>query len=131
METGYQDIPGTYVQDGEHCRKGYHLNQCLMTLNKAHCRDAFRADEAGYLAGFKLTEPQRDAILKRQWLEMLRLGGNVYFTFKLAAFDGMTMQDLGAAMSREGMSGDEFRKMMLDGGRSIEGNRYVSEWEQN
>lgn len=102
-----------------------------MTLNKSHCRDAFRADEAAYLAGFKLTVQQRDAILNRQWLEMLRLGGNIYFTFKLAAFDGMTMQDLGAAMSREGMSGDEFRQMMLNGGRSIKGNRYMSEWEQN
>lgn len=62
---------------------------------------------------------------------MLQLGGNVYFTFKLAAFDGMNMQDLGAAMSREGMTGDEFRQLMIKGGRPIDGNRYQSEWGQN
>jgi len=131
METGYHDIPGTYVQDGEHCRKGYHLNKFLMTLNKADCREAFRADEAGYLGGFKLTDEQRKAVLERQWLTMLQLGGNVYFTFKLAAFDGMNMQDLGGAMSREGMTGEQFRQLMLDGGRPVEGNRYKSEWENN
>ena len=35
---------------------------------------------------------------------MLRLGGNIYYTFKLAIVDGLTMQDVGGAMS--GMSGD-------------------------
>ena len=29
----YDDIPGTYVFDGEHSRKGYHLNMFCMSLN--------------------------------------------------------------------------------------------------
>lgn len=119
----YDDIPGTYVQDAVHLRKGYHLNMFCMSLNEAGNREAFRADEAGYLDRFPMTRAQRKAVLARDWLGMLRLGGNIYYTFKLAAFDGLTMQHVGALMSGTGMTVEEFRQMMLDGGRPIEGNR--------
>ena len=94
-----------------------------MSLNHAGNRDDFRADEAAYLDGFPMTDGQRRAVLARDWLEMLRLGGNIYYTFKLAACDGLTMQHVGARMSGTGMTVDEFRQMMLDGGRPIDGNR--------
>ena len=123
----YDDIPGTYVQDASHLRRGYHLNMFCMSLNDAGNRDAFRGDEATYLERFPMTEAQRKAVLERDWLGLLRLGGNIYYTFKLAAFDGLTMQHVGAAMSGTGMTVEEFRRMMLDGGRSIEGNRSSKE----
>ena len=123
----YDDIPGTYVQDATHLRKGYHLNMFCMSLNQASNREEFRADEARYLDRFPMTEAQRRALLARDWLEMLRLGGNIYYTFKLATFDGLTMQHVGAAMSGTGMSVEEFRQMLLDGGRPIEGNRSKGE----
>ena len=119
----YDDIPGTYVQDAAHLRKGYHLNMFCMSLNDAGNRDAFRTDEAAYLERFPMTEAQSKAVLERDWLGLLRLGGNIYYTFKLAAFDGLTMQHVGAAMSGTGMTVEEFRQMMLAGGRSIDGNR--------
>ena len=125
----YDDIPGTYVQDSVQLRKGYHLNMFCMSLNDAGNRDAFRADEAAYLDRFPMTEAQRRAVLDRDWLGMLRLGGNIYYTFKLATFDGLTMQHVGAAMSGTGMTVDEFRQMLLDGGRPIEGNRSKREHE--
>ena len=78
-----------------------------------------------YLDRYPLTPDQRTAVLDRDWLGMLRLGGNIYYTFKLAIVDGLTMQDVGGAMS--GMSGDEFAEMMSAGGRSIEGNRRVDD----
>ena len=31
----YDDIPGTYVQDAVHLRKGYHLNMFCLSLNHA------------------------------------------------------------------------------------------------
>jgi len=117
----YDDIPGTYVMDGEHSRKGYHLNMFCMSLNKARNREKFSADEAAYMNQYPLTDEQRQAVLQRDWLELLRLGGNIYYTFKLAIVDGRSMQYVGGAMS--GVTEDEFRKMMLDGGRPIEGNR--------
>jgi protocatechuate 4,5-dioxygenase alpha chain len=129
MNREYQDIPGTYVMDGQHCRMGYHLNMFCMSLNKAENRDAFRADEAAYLEKFKLTDEQKKAVLERDWLGMLRLGGNIYYTFKLAIFDGRSMQFVGGAMSD--VTEEEFRQMMISGGRSIEGNRSIKEQEQS
>ena len=123
----YDDIPGTYVQDASHLRRGYHLNMFCMSLNQADNREEFRADEAAYLDRFPMTGAQRQAVLARDWLEMLRLGGNIYYTFKLATFDGLTMQHVGALMSGTGMSVEEFRQMLLDGGRPIEGNRSKGE----
>ncbi len=125
----YDDIPGTYVFDGEQNRKGYHLNMFCMSLNKAENREQFAADPEGYLMTFPMTDEQRKAVIDRDWLGMLRLGGNIYYTFKIAIFDGMTMQDAGAAMSH--VTVEEFKKMLLDGGRSVEGNRYKSEWKDN
>lgn len=127
MKHEYDDIPGTYVMDGEHCRKGYHLNMFCMSLNKAENRDTFRKDEAAYLDQFKLTREQRQAVLDRDWLGLLRLGGNIYYTFKLAIFDGLSMQYVGGAMS--GITEEEFRQMMIHGGRPIEGNRSKTQQE--
>jgi protocatechuate 4,5-dioxygenase alpha chain len=121
----YDDIPGTFVFDGRRSRRGYGLNKFLMSLNDPANRDAFRADEARYLDGFRLDEAQREAVLDRDWLGLLEVGGNVYYTYKLAACDGMTFQDL--AGRQTGMSRDEFARMMLAGGRSIDGNRRTGE----
>ncbi len=125
----YSDIPGTYVFDPDHSIKGYHLNMFCMSLNKAENRDKFREDEESYLDGFPMTEAQRQAVLTRDWVGMLRLGGNIYYTFKIAIFDGLTMQGVGGLMS--GVSKEEFQQMMIDGGRPVAGNRYKSEWESS
>ncbi len=115
----YDDIPGTYVFDGEHHRKGYHLNMFCMSLNEEANRNEFREDEAAYLDKYDLTPEQRTAVLERQWLEMLRLGGNIYYTYKLGIFDGVSYQYVGGLMS--GVTEEEFRQMMLDGGRGHDG----------
>ena len=124
----YDDIPGTYVFDGQHSRLGYALNMFCMSLNEADNRDAFAADPGGYLDRFDLTAEQRAAIEERKWLEMLQLGGNIYYTFKLAIFDGLSMQQVGASMS--GVTFEELSQMMIDGGRSADGNRYQHEWDE-
>jgi len=124
----YRQIPGTYVFDGDHCRKGYALNMFCKSLDQETNRAAFRADPAGYLDRYRLSDDQRKAVLLRDWLVMLRLGGNIYYTFKLAIFDGLTMQHVGAAMSANKMTVDDFRAMMIAGGRPITGNRNVEEW---
>lgn len=115
----YDDIPGTYVFDGEHHRKGYQLNMFCMSLNDPANRDKFREDEEAYLDQWDLTPEQRAAVLNRDWLEMLRLGGNIYYTFKIAIFDGLSMQAVGGMMS--GVSEAEFKQMMVDGGRKPNG----------
>lgn len=116
----YADIPGTYVMDGAHCRRGYHLNMFCMSLNEQPNRSRFREDEKTYLDDFPISPEQRQAVLTRDWLGLLRLGGNIYYTFKLAIFDGISMQALGGLMS--GISKAEFQQMMVAGGRNPAGD---------
>ncbi len=122
----YSDIPGTYVFDPHHSRLGYQLNMFCMSLNHSDNRDQFRSNPSAYLDRFPMTTEQRSAVENRNWVGMLRLGGNIYYTFKIAIFDGLTMQGVGGKMS--GVSEAQFKQMMVDGGRPAEGNRYDYEW---
>jgi len=125
MEKPYDDIPGTIVFDAERSRQGYHLNMFCMSLMKDENRKAFKADEAGYLAMWPMTPEQRQSVLDRDWNRMLQLGGNIYFTSKIGSTDGLSFQQVAAMMS--GKTQPEYAEMMINGGRSIEGNRYKSE----
>lgn len=121
----YEDIPGTFVFDADRSRQGFPINMFCMSLMKEENRKAFKADEAKYLDRFDLTPEQREAILKRQWNRMLELGGNIYFTAKLGATDGLSFQQVAAIMT--GSTQEEYAAMMMAGGRPIEGNRSKSE----
>jgi len=120
----YDDIPGTFVFDAERSREGYGINMFCMSLMKEANRKAFKADEPEYLKRFPLTAEQREAILERDYNRMLELGGNIYFTAKLGATDGHSFQHLAAVMT--GATQEDYAKMMLAGGRSVEGNRSKS-----
>jgi protocatechuate 4,5-dioxygenase alpha chain len=125
VEHDYDDIPGTTVFDAQRSRKGYHLNMFCMSLMKAENREAFKADPEGYLEQFPMAAEQHQAVLDRDWNEMIYLGGNIYFTSKLAACDGLTFQQIAAKMT--GSTQEEYAQMMLNGGRSVEGNRSKAE----
>jgi protocatechuate 4,5-dioxygenase alpha chain len=125
--TSYDDIPGTTVFDAQRSRQGYWLNQFCMSLMKAENREAFKADESGYLDKFPMSPEQKQAILERDWNRMIQLGGNIYFTSKLGATDGLSFQQLAAKMT--GMTQQEYADMMAHGGRPPEGNRYAWEWD--
>jgi protocatechuate 4,5-dioxygenase alpha subunit len=115
----YDSIPGTVVFDGRRARQGYPLNSMCMSLNEEDNREAFQADPEAYMRRYGLSEEQRQAVRDRDWLRMLELGGNIYFTLKIASVDRLTTQDVGAAMT--GVSPDEFRAMMRNGGRNPRG----------
>ena len=114
----YDDIPGTFVFDAERSRQGYGINMFCMSLMKDENRKAFKANEAEYLKKFPLTPEQATAILNREYNRLLELGGNIYFTAKLGATDGHSFRHLAATMT--GASQDDYAKMMLAGGRSVE-----------
>lgn len=124
----YDDLPGTTVFDADRAREGYHLNMFCMSMMKPENRTAFKANERAYLDQWPMTEEQKQVILQRDWNGMLRLGGNIYFTAKLAATDGLSFQQIAAKMS--GSTQEEYAQMMLKGGRPIEGNRSKSEWKR-
>jgi protocatechuate 4,5-dioxygenase alpha chain len=115
----YDDIEGTYVFDGRRARQGYPLNDMCMSLNDAANREEFRRGVDGYMDRFGLSEEQRDAVRRRDWIKMLELGGNIYFLGKIAILDGLNMQQLGALQS--GVTHEEFVEMMRNGGRKPNG----------
>ncbi len=120
-DNAFKDIPGTTLFDSQQSRMGFHLNQFCMSLMKAPNREAFKADERAYLDRWPMTPAQKQSVLDRDWNDMLALGGNIYFTSKIAATDGLSFRQIAATMS--GVNEPEYAQMMLDGGRSIEGNR--------
>lgn len=123
----YKDIPGTRIFDSEQASKGYHLNQFCMSLRSAANRERFKADERAYLDEWPMSEEQKQAVMARDLNRCMELGGNIYVLAKIGATDGLTFQQMAGSMT--GMSEEEYRNMMINGGRGIEGNRYLHEQE--
>jgi len=121
----YLDVPGTTIFDADLARQGYHLNQFCMSLMKAANRERFKADQRAYLDEWPMNEAQKQAVLDRDYNRMIALGGNIYFLAKLFSTDGQSFEHAAASMT--GLSREDYREMMLKGGRSIEGNRYKGE----
>ena len=121
----YLDVPGTTIFDAEQSRIGYHMNQFCMSLMKPANRERFKADEQAYLDEWAMTEEQKQALRSRDLNRCIGLGGNIYFLAKLGATDGKSFQQMAGSMT--GMTEEEYRSMMVAGGRSVQGNRVVGE----
>ena len=118
-----EDIPGTRVFTASRARRGYHLNQFAMSLMNPENRERWKADEKAYLAEWPITEEQRQAVLDRDYNRMLELGGNIYFLSKIFSTDGISFAEAVSTMTD--MTFPEYREMMMQGGRSPEGNRSI------
>ena len=118
-----EDIPGTRVFTAKRARQGYHLNQFAMSLMQPENRAAWKADERAYLDRWPISDAQKAAILARDYNRCLDLGGNVYFLAKVFSTDGMSFAEAVSTMTD--MTFPEYREMMLNGGRSPEGNRSI------
>ena len=125
LDKPYLDVPGTTIFDAEQSRKGYWLNQFCMSLMKHENRERFKANERAYLDEWPMTEEQKEAALARNLNWCISLGGNIYFLAKLGATHGKSFQQMAGSMT--GMTEEEYRNMMIGGGRSVEGNRFVGE----
>ncbi len=125
LDKPYTDIPGTTVFDAEQSRKGYWLNQFCMSLMSPGNRERFKANERAYLDEWAMSEAQKQAVLARDLNRCIELGGNIYFLAKIGATDGKSFQQMAGSMT--GMSEEEYRDMMVRGGRSVEGNRRIGE----
>ena len=125
LQKPYLDVPGTTIFDAEQSRLGYHLNQFCMSLMKADNRARFKAHERAYLDEWPMSEAQKQAVLARDLNRCIALGGNIYFLAKLGATHGKSFQQMAGSMT--GKTEEEYRDMMVGGGRSVEGNRYIGE----
>lgn len=104
-------IPDTPLFDRPRANAGYALNKMAMGLSTPEGRAAFLADEGAYLARFDLTPEQRAAVRSRNWEEMVRLGGNLFYILKISAVDPTPIRAIGAAQA--GMSLDAFLETRL------------------
>ena len=125
LDKPYIDVPGTTIFYADMSRQGYHLNQFCMSLMKADNRARFKANERAYLDEWPMSEEQKKAVMARDLNRCIELGGNIYFLAKIGATDGKSFQQMAGSMT--GMSEEEYRDMMIAGGRSIEGNRVLGE----
>jgi len=100
-------LEGTYLFDGLRGALNYPLNKMCMSLTRAENRAAFAADEAGYCRRYGLDTQTTRLVTERDWIGMIRAGGNIYYVFKLAAIDHVSMQHVGA--QQNAMTLEEFR----------------------
>jgi protocatechuate 4,5-dioxygenase alpha chain len=112
--TATREIPGTKLFDGRMAVKGYALNKMCFSFNEAANREAFKADEDAYCARYGLNAEQREAIRARNVLQLIDVGGNVYYLAKFAGIFGLDVQDLGAQQT--GMTKDEFKAKLAAAG---------------
>jgi protocatechuate 4,5-dioxygenase alpha chain len=90
---------------------------------KPENRERWLADEKAYLANWKMTDAQKQAVFARDYNHLLGLGGNIYCLAKIFSTDGLSFVQAVSTMT--GMSVDEYKAMMMAGGRSPQGNRSI------
>jgi len=111
-EAGVLDqIPDTPLFDRPRSLHGYRLNKMAMGLGDPANRAAFKADEKAYLDRFGLSDAEKRAVLARDWREMVRLGGNIFFVLKISAVDPASMSEIGAHQA--GMDHNDFLHLRL------------------
>jgi protocatechuate 4,5-dioxygenase, alpha chain len=104
--TKTEQIAETPLFDRGASIRGYKLNKMAMALGEEHYRQAFKENEEGFLDRYGLDAETKAAVLSRDWREMVRLGGNLFFILKISAVDPTPIIAIGAAQA--GMSVEEF-----------------------
>lgn len=107
----YDEIPGSYVFDGQRAHGSFAMNKLFYSFNEEENRKAFDADPAAYCDRFGLNPEQKALVVNRDFLGALRSGANIYYLAKFCIPRGLSVQDAGAAF--QGISGDEFRENLL------------------
>ena len=111
----HHQIPGTPIFGGDAAQEGYALNQMCFSFNSADNRAEFLEDEDAYCRKFRLTPKQLAAVQKRNVLDLIDAGGNVYYLAKLAGIFGLNVQDIGAQQT--GMSVEAFKDKLQQAGK--------------
>jgi protocatechuate 4,5-dioxygenase alpha chain len=85
------------------------------SFNSAENREAFKRDEDAYCAKYGLNPAQREAIRRRNVLELIAAGGNIYYLAKFAGIFGLGVQDVGAQQT--GMTVEAFKAKLAAAGK--------------
>lgn len=94
-------IPDTQVYDLRASHRGYRLNRFALSLTRPENREAFKADEAGYMTRWGLSEAERALVLDRDFAGLIDAGINIYFMLKVGICTGNGLYHMGAQMRGE------------------------------
>jgi protocatechuate 4,5-dioxygenase alpha chain len=92
---------GTYLNTGRAARAGLRLNRFCYGLREPANREAFRGDPDACMAKHGLDPEDRALICQRDWLGLVRRGGNVFVLLRLARLCGDGLIETGAQMRGE------------------------------
>ncbi len=104
-------IPDTPLLDRKRSLRGYKINKMAMSLGEPANREAFKHDESAFIDRFGLAPEEKLAVMSRNWREMVRLGGNLFFILKITAVDPVRITEIGAHQA--GLPHDEFLRERL------------------
>ncbi len=93
--------PSIIVYDGPRALHGRRLNRFALSIRDAENRRKFVADEESYMRAQGLTEKERAMVRRRDWLEIVIYGGNMYAIIKVARALGISQARVGAQMRGE------------------------------
>jgi protocatechuate 4,5-dioxygenase alpha subunit len=92
---------GTYANTGQAARQGLRFNRFCYDLRMPENRAAFQADPESHMARYDLDEMDRDLVRRRDWLGLVRRGGNVFVLLRLSQLCGHNLTETGAQMRGE------------------------------
>jgi len=95
----------------EQSRAGYRLNQLARSMTQASNRQAFLADQEGYMRRLGLDEARIKLVLDQDWFGLQAAGANQYALVKLAGTLGVSLLQEGAKIRGESLQ--EFLRTRL------------------
>jgi len=96
-----KEIPDTSIFDLRLSRKGLRLNRMCFSLCDPRNRDAFKADEEGYMKKYSLSESERQLVRSRDFKGLIEAGTNIYALLKIGSATGHSLYRMGAQMRGE------------------------------
>jgi len=91
-----REIPGSYIFDGQASTKGYRINKFAMSLASSKNRAELKANETAYLQKWNLSNEETVLVNNRDFLGLIKAGGNIYMLIKLGAALGIGLYHMGA-----------------------------------
>ncbi len=81
--------------------EAYRLNKLAMSLIEPQNRQAFLADEPGYMRAHGVDPVVIELVRRRDWAGLIRHGGNVYLMLKIAGTVGQSLMQMGAQLKEQ------------------------------
>lgn len=98
--------PRSHVFDGKRSMQGYRINSLAQSMRHSENRQAFLADETGYMTRMGLTPHEQELVRNRDWYGLQTAGGNQYALVKLGGALGINLVQQGVQM--RGQTLEEF-----------------------